>query len=219
MSRFRDGYDDDYEPEAVLARGRWEHNARRALKSARGRKALAEIRQALLALPDKRLIEGALCTVGGPGRVPGVTDAEIDARVDKMQETGMWNTRYHSRDTIAGSMQSDREKERDAVAGSVRGQGCGVCVNGALLWHQLVKTGLTPDEAFASLPSVTTTGTSDPMEETALIAERDAGIAYTLAWELAYKNDQTFGAMTPEERWQAFMDWISAELGETAGAS
>lgn len=78
MSRFREG-DDDYEY-AVLDQGRWQRNARAALKSRRGRRALAEIREALLALPEKRLIEGALCTVGGPERVPEVTDAEGESR-------------------------------------------------------------------------------------------------------------------------------------------
>ena len=59
MSRFREG-DYEGEPEEILAQGRWEHNARRALKGKRGRKALADLRAALLALPEPRLIEGAL---------------------------------------------------------------------------------------------------------------------------------------------------------------
>lgn len=61
MSRFGDyDYDEDYNNQADL----WHANAVRALKGKRGRKALAELREALRALPDKRLISGALCTVG-----------------------------------------------------------------------------------------------------------------------------------------------------------
>ena len=39
------------------------HNYDQALKSRRGRKALAELREALMALPEHKLIRGALCTV------------------------------------------------------------------------------------------------------------------------------------------------------------
>jgi hypothetical protein len=107
-------------------------------------------------------------------------------------------------------MRLDREKERAAITESAgaRGQGCGVCVNGALLWHRLVHEGLDPDEAFAALPSVA----GSELSETAWITENDAGIAHTLAWELAYRNDETYRRMTPEERWTAFLTWIDAEL-------
>jgi hypothetical protein len=68
MSRYSDYDDYEGEPEQVLAAGRWERNARVALKGKRGRKALAELREALMALPERRLIEGAVCTVGAAGR-------------------------------------------------------------------------------------------------------------------------------------------------------
>lgn len=212
MSRYIDHSDDD-SPDMVLARGRWQRNARAVLKSTRGRKALTAIRAALLALPEKRLIEGALCTVGGPDRVPEVTEAEIDAHVARLKEAGGWDERYHSRERAAKIMRLDREKERDAITENTgaRGQGCGVCVNGALLWHRLVQEGLDPDEAFAALPSIA----GSELGETALITEKDAGIAYTLAWELAYRNDETYRRITPEERWTAFLTWIE-ELSAVA---
>ena len=68
MSRFSDYDDFEGEPEQILAMGRWERNARAVLKSKRGRKALAELREALMALPEHRLIEGAVCTVGAAER-------------------------------------------------------------------------------------------------------------------------------------------------------
>ena len=61
MSRFYDDYEEYFPNQGEL----WHANVQRALKGKRGRKALAELREALLALPDKRLIAGALCTVGG----------------------------------------------------------------------------------------------------------------------------------------------------------
>lgn len=48
----------------------WQHNLQRALVSPRGKKALTELREALLALPEKKLIERALCTVGGAEKRP-----------------------------------------------------------------------------------------------------------------------------------------------------
>jgi hypothetical protein len=205
---------DDYEgdPEQVLARGRWERNAKAVLRSRRGRKALAEIREALLALPEKRLIEGALCTVGGAERVPEVTEAEIDAEFGRLKSAGIWQPGYYTRDDLANWKRDDREDERRAITENAEGQGCGICVNGALLWHRLVKGGMTPEEAFAALPTVVTADGVNPMEETARIAEKDAGIAYTLAWELAYRNDETYRGKSPEERYAAFLAWIDAEL-------
>jgi hypothetical protein len=220
MSRYSDSdYGDD--ELAVLAQGRWQRNARATLKSKRGRKALAEIRDALLALPEPRLIEGALCTVGGPERVPEVTDAEIDDHVARLRGAGLYRDDDARRDETARWMREDREDERRAVAESIGslGQGCGVCVNGALLWHRLVKGGMTPDEAFAALPSAATSDDGDLMGETARIAEKDAGIAYTLAYELAFRNDETYQRMTPEERWSAFLAWINAELGDSVPAA
>lgn len=56
MSRF-----DDVDYDYVVPESFWEHNLKRALASKRGQKALREMREALLALPEKRLIAGALC--------------------------------------------------------------------------------------------------------------------------------------------------------------
>jgi hypothetical protein len=217
MSRYDDGGGDD--EFAALNYGRWANNARRSLKSPRGRKALAEIREALLALPEKRLIEGALCTVGGPERVPDVTDAEIDAEFAHLKETGAQQAGGYARDELAAWMRGDRDAERRPIAENIERQGCGVCVNGALLWHRLVKQGKSADEAFAALPTVTTWDDGDPLSQTARLAEKDAGIAYTLAWELAYRNDETYSRMTPEDRYTAFLGWINTELGDTEPAT
>lgn len=66
MSRFESG--DDYD---VLAYGRWHANVQRAIKGRRGQKALREMRDALLAMPQRRLIadefatpQGEVCAVG-----------------------------------------------------------------------------------------------------------------------------------------------------------
>lgn len=216
MSRFTEG---DYDDETwALDKGRWERNSRATLKSKRGRKALALIREALLALPDKRLIEGAVCTVGGVDRAPEITDEEIDARMRGLHEAGLRDSPVHGRDFTARWMRGEREDVRHEIARSVERQGCGVCLNGALLWHLKVKAGMNPDEAFASLPTVISVDSGDPLDETAHLAANEAGIAFTLAWNLAYRNDETYRDKTPEERYAAFLAWIEAELAEDVAA-
>lgn len=44
----------------------------------------------------------------------------------------------------------------------------------------------------------------------------EAGLTFTLAWSLAYKNDAEMEGMTPEERYEAFMRWLDGQL---AGAT
>lgn len=65
MSRFEDYDCEEWFPNQGEL---WHANVKRALAGKRGKKALSEMREALLTLPEKRLIAGALCTVGGVER-------------------------------------------------------------------------------------------------------------------------------------------------------
>jgi hypothetical protein len=224
MSRYREGDDDWREPEAILAQGRWEHNARQVLKSKRGRKALAEIRAALMALPERRLVSGAMCTAGTVDERLPEFSAE-DAAMARAESAALteWcgyppNPQWEQ--SAVDMARDDRDEDRRKLAEKQDEQGCGVCVNGALLWHRKVLAGMEPDEAFLSLPLVIglSDEEGDPLAETADITAAEAGIARTLAWELAYRNDETYGSKTPEERYTAFLEWVDAELA-TEGAS
>lgn len=177
MSRFDDyDYDEQFPNQADL----WQANVRRALAGKRGKKALAEMREALLALPTKRLIEGALCTVGG---------------VEQRTEPGDHHRWY-----------------RQDLAAKVEREGEGVCAIGAYLWFKKVKAGTDPQAAFDELPTLLDSegegdiGTAD--------AGNAAGLTFTLAWMLASRNDTTFGDMTPEQRYGAFMKWLDEQLAE-----
>lgn len=66
MSRVGDGDGDEEFPNAWAF---WHHREQQVLNGKRGRKALADLRDALHALPEKRLIARALCTVGRPAPV------------------------------------------------------------------------------------------------------------------------------------------------------
>lgn len=179
MSRFGD--DDDYDGDSFPNQGAlWHANAERALKGKRGRRVLRDLRDALLALPEKRLIEGALCTVGSAKRLE---------RLD--EHLSRWGLEENIEDN----------------------GGEGVCGIGALLWHRRVKAGMDPAEAFDSLPTLDDGNYG--LDDTARLAASEAGLVFSLAWNLAYRNDETYEGMTPEERYAAFLAWIDAELAKT----
>jgi hypothetical protein len=161
-----------YDGDEAMTYGLWEANAQRALSGKRGKQALRDLREALLALPEPVLIEGALCTVNPQLR----------------------NDQY----------------------GEVSEHGEGVCAIGAYLWHKRVKAGMGPAEAFDSLPTLL--DDDSEMYDTAVLAQAEGGITFTLAWELAYRNDETYARMTPEQRYMAFLTWIDEQLDETEEA-
>lgn len=144
MSRYSDFYSEaTYSNAGEL----WSSNVLRALRSPRGRKALTELREALLRLNNKRLI----------------TDRLYD--------------------------------------------GADVCAIGAYAVYKQIQEGTDPWEAFELLPREI-----EPLEETANIGTQ-YGLTKTLAWEVAYRNDETYGRQTPEQRYQTFLRWLDRELG------
>lgn len=171
MSRFHDDGDECGMPNEL-----WQANVERAIRGKRGQKVLRELRDALLALPEPRLIEGALCTVDPASRLAGLGN-------------GFW------------------QREMTEFFAE---HGEGVCANGAWLWHQMVRGGMTPGEAFAALPTLP--DNDSELSDTACAAV-SAGMTFTLAWDLAMRNDETYGEMTPEDRYTAFLAWIDGQLG------
>jgi hypothetical protein len=98
----------------------------------------------------------------------------------------------------------------------VEHEGVGVCAVGAFAWHQKVKQGMAPNEAFAALPL----GADYDGEggwQTAEVGVR-AGLTSVLAWELAWLNDERFGGLTPEARFDAVVAWIDEQLAEPSVA-
>lgn len=44
----------------------------------------------------------------------------------------------------------------------------------------------------------------------------EAGLPWTLAWEMASKNDEAWSNMSPEDRWLAARTWVEELLAEAA---
>jgi hypothetical protein len=215
VSRFTDYDDYEGEPEQILAQGRWQRNAEQVLRSKRGRRALAEIREALTALPEHRLIDGAVCTVGDVDtRFPAITEAELEqARAGGRKAVAEYGLDPGHPEDCARWLREGREEQRRAYMSLVQDKGAGVCLIGAYAWHKKVREGMDPAAAFAAIPVLgdTDPDAGDQLNETAEVGQ-DAGLAYTLAWELAYRNDETYASKTPEERWEAFVAWIDQQL-------
>lgn len=181
MSRCGDDYDGDSFPNENAL---WQANAERALKGKRGRKALADLREALLALPEPKLIEGALCTVNPARRSRGLSEDS-------------WR--------------------RHDWAERLEYGGEGVCAVGALLWWRKVRAGMDPAEAFDSLPTLPDSDYG--LDATASFAASEAGLAYSLAAKLAYRNDEIYEGLPPGERFTEFLAWIDRELARPAAVT
>lgn len=187
-------YDED--GEASMPAELWEANLRRALSGRRGRRALAELREALMALPEHRLIGGAMCTVSAAKRREALAAEDVRRWEQTPAQWRPDKPRLDGADDLDALMETE-------------GEGC--CAIGALLWHQKVRAGVDPVEAFDSLPLLLGDSDEGGLYRTAELG-RDAGLTMTLAWHIAYRNDEEFEHMTPEQRWSAFVTWIDAEL-------
>lgn len=190
MSRFGDNDGDYFQNQSEL----WWANAERALNGKRGRKALAELREALLALPEKRLIEGALSTVGA------TAEAEAMPEVVPSWDGAVMVTNW----------------KKEELLDLVEREGEGVCAIGAYVWWKKVKDGASSESAFAELPRLRAEDGGD--YETAMLAKSELGLTFTLAWTLAYRNDEQLGGLTAEARYDQFLAWINQCLGEDVAA-
>lgn len=192
MSR---GGSDDYEEDWPNQAAFWWANAQRAMKGKRGRKALAELREALLMLPEKRLVAGALST------------ASLRAEAGEMPDKKL---------SYDGKITYPNYGKREVLDMCAR-EGVGVCAVGAyLLRKRVLETGESPEEAMAALPSLADLD-GHTLEDTARQAEA-AGMAFPVAWLLADRNDETYASCTPEERYERFLAWLDNELASAVDA-
>lgn len=216
MSRFSeyDGDDDD----SFNGNGgyMWEKRAQLALEGKRGRAALADLRDALLALPQKQLIEGALCTVGLEARLTAIPE-EVERTVEPIARNEDGSIKRDAEghvmfEPIRTELVENYEREEfGEFVARHEGQPEGVCAIGAYVWWQKVKSGMAPAEAFAALPTIPDIEGGD--YATADIG-KEYGLTYTLAWELASRNDEQWGGLTPEQRYVAFVTWIDQQLAK-----
>ena len=81
--------------------------------------------------------------------------------------------------------------------------GSDVDVIGALAIYEEVKSGTDYSDAAQFLPK-----TKTKLEDVALIGQ-EYGLPYIVAWELAYRNDETYANLSPENRYQEILSWVN----------
>lgn len=52
-----------------------------------------------------------------------------------------------------------------------------------------------------------------------VLAGKTAGLSHTIAWHLAYLNDEQFDAGTPAERYEKMLAWVQRAQGKTAAGA
>jgi hypothetical protein len=95
--------------------------------------------------------------------------------------------------------------------------GTGVCAVGAIAAYRKVQGGMTWDEAFKALDE---SGEGDPgdddyggsIDDTARFAERQIKMAFSLAWEIAFTNDEHLRRVSPEYRHERMLVWVRARI-------
>lgn len=191
MSRFPEG--DEYDP---LAQGRWEANVERSIKGRKGQKALRDLRDALLAMPEKRLIadefatpDGEVCAVGAAvaykrALTKGVTITEA-AKELAGEDPDSWDGYTKNPET------GRYEKQVEAVR-----------------YDRETRSMVPTGEWFTEYRY----HDDDPADYTAGRGHAEAGFSYTLAWHIGWQNDDGWGHLTPEQRWEKCLAWVERRL-------
>jgi len=183
MSRFEDVWEDC---DGMIPPHLWDQIVSNALSGRRGQMALAELEEALLALPEKKLVEGHLAAEGSVCAVGAFVAAqkakkeglEFAAAVAALNENGA---------CLCGHPRSAHDP---AQAGNCTGE----------RWDGGPCTCSSYDTEYE--------GAHDTAE-----AGKAAGLTWSVAWHLAYLNDEKFGSATPEERYQRMLAWVQTARG------
>lgn len=101
--------------------------------------------------------------------------------------------------------------------------GTGVCAVGAIAAYRKVQGGLSWDEAFKALDESgdydTEDGDCGSLDETARYARDDLKMAFSLAWDMAFTNDELLEGFAPEARHERVLAWVRARIKQTGAAA
>lgn len=168
--------------------GLWEQVVSSSLGSRRGQAALADLEAALVALPEPRLIEGHLAANGGVCAV----GAYVAHR--KATEQGV----------PVADVISAMATEVDCWCEHSRSD------------HNPTCTGTSWNDKPCSCKKYDAASDEDIYETAA--AGKAAGLSQTVAWHLAYLNDEQFYAATPEQRYERVLGWVRRAQGKEVSA-
>lgn len=185
MSRF----DNDGDYEDSIPWDRWEQIVSNALGGKRGQAALAEIEEALVALPEAKLIEGHLATKDSVCTI-GALVAHKRAKRDGTD--------------IATASEAMAVVKPCMCGHSPAEHAGGHCT--ALRWGG--------GECYCDEFEQDT----EEAHDTASAGQAE-GLAWSVAWHLAYLNDEQMGGLAPEERYRKMLAWVRRAQGKEAVAA
>jgi hypothetical protein len=193
VSRFGDDYDEPF-PNAWWL---WENSLGRAMSSARGQQALRDLEAALLALPEKKLISGALamggqvCAIGAyalhKGVAAGRSREEVMAELERRIPVGCLNC-WHSAE----------QHDENGCQGHQRAS------DGEL--YSCHCTGLSPVADWNGDGAIAT-----------MDVGVEHGMAMTLACAIGQENDHHYD-ITDEQRYDRLLAWARARIQEEVTA-
>jgi hypothetical protein len=196
----REWYDDDCDP---LGEGRYLNNARRSLRGRKGQAVLREVRAALLAMPEKRLIagdllkDGEVCAIGAWARFR-LAHGPIKGVVNSAR------TVWHSWDEVV-DLCAPRYDEGGGTASDSRYLAQAMGAN----WYVASEIGATndalryeTDERGVLLREDCEAGASDARPN--YDGPRDADWRPTTYYRHV--------PLTPERRWQKMLAWLESQM-------
>lgn len=81
------------------------------------------------------------------------------------------------------------------------------CAVGALVFHKRVAAGEATEAVLVDM-----TRYNDEDEWFTVEQGKDVGLTFTLAWELAQRNDETWGDLAPEVRYLKYLAWVESQI-------
>jgi hypothetical protein len=201
MSRIIYNEDEDFPGQGEL----WQANVERSLRGRAGQRALRELLEALEALPDKRLIEGHLvkdgevCTLGALV----VEKKSLGRRREEVLEE--FNAAL--RDATGCTCLHRRSVHAD---GSGRCETCDRLVSEDMHRPPGRRLDFKPCLSFTEDPYDDEDG-YEAAEDTKQAAV-DLGVPRLVAWRLMEVNDEWYGGLSPEERYEKVVAWVRKHL-------
>lgn len=215
MSRYAsDEYDENFANQSEL----WWANVERALAGARGQRALADLEAALLALPEPRLVEGRLATADGAVCAVGALALHLRVQAGEDRAAVLaemarivpgtcatcWHADYHHpagggacEDCVTRNARLEDWNAHAAAGGS------GIHHRVAPACEAYVDGGYAEDDSGGD--STARAGVA-------------VGLSYTLAWHLGHLNDEQYGGVSPEVRYELILAWVRRALGRATTA-
>lgn len=169
--------------------GLWGQMVSRALGGKRGQAALSELESALRALPERKLVAGHLAAEGSVCTVGAYVAAK------RAQRDGI-DLAVSIEQMVEGTpCRCDHAKDMHDEAGC----------------HATRRSFQSEEEHECSCMEYR------PEDQYAHDTAQEGqayGLKWTVAWHLAYLNDEEFGKATPEERYELVLAWVQRAQGK-----